>query len=269
MSGGAPALYATVLQGDDIGDVLSRVQAVRRVLGVDRTAARMAGRTVAERAGAERRLGELAARRTSLQTVVAGRSDAVRTLLAETEILLTTADARIRALADEQRRAADAAAARSAAARLARARQETALTGLPVPPASGAAGRAVAAALSQLGKPYLWGGTGPDAFDCSGLTQLAYRAAGLALPRVANQQWSAGRRVALGDLQPGDLLFWADDPADPVSIHHVAMYVGDGRMVAAPHAGAVVRVQPVYLEGYAGAVRPTAAPLRDRAVPAR
>jgi cell wall-associated NlpC family hydrolase len=228
----------------------------------------MAGRTVAERAGVERRLGELAARRTSLQTVVAGRSDAVRTLLAETETLLTTADARIRALADEQRRAADAAAARSAAARLARARQETALTGLPVPPASGAAGRAVAAALSQLGKPYLWGGTGPDAFDCSGLTQLAYRAAGLALPRVANQQWSAGRRVALGDLQPGDLLFWADDPADPVSIHHVAMYVGDGRMVAAPRAGAVVRVQPVYLEGYAGAVRPTATPLRDRAVTA-
>jgi cell wall-associated NlpC family hydrolase len=256
MSGGAPALYATVLQGTDIGDVLSRLQSVRRVVGADRTTARLAGRVVAERSGGERRLAELAARQTRLQQDVAGRGDAVRALLAQTDALLAAADERLRALAEEQRRAAEAAAAQSAAAQLALALQGT---DPPAPPPSEAAGRAVAAALSQLGKPYLWGGTGPGAFDCSGLTQSAYRAAGITLPRVASQQWSAGRRVALGDLQPGDLLFWAFDPVnpvDPASIHHVALYLGNGRMVVAPHAGAQVRVQPLYLEGYVGAVRP-------------
>jgi cell wall-associated NlpC family hydrolase len=260
MSGGAPALYATVLQGRDIADVLSRLQSVRRVVDVDRAATHAATRDVVDRTKAEHDLAELAARRTTLQAAVADRADRVKALLAETDGLLAQANARVRVLAEEQRRAAEAADARRAAAELARAQAQFALlsSGPPLPPGE-AAGAAISAASTHLGKPYLWGATGPGSFDCSGLTLTAYRAAGINLPRTSREQWYAGTHVDLGALQPGDLLFWATNLADPATIHHVALYIGNGQMIAAPHAGANVRVQPVYLDGYIGAVRPTAA----------
>jgi cell wall-associated NlpC family hydrolase len=92
------------------------------------------------------------------------------------------------------------------------------------------------------------------------LVQWSYAHAGLQLPRVAADQYNVGQHVDLDQLQPGDLLFWATDISDPATIHHVAMYVGGGMMIAAPHTGTVVQVQPVYLSGYIGATRPYAAP---------
>jgi cell wall-associated NlpC family hydrolase len=268
MSGGAPALYATVLQGADINDVLSRLQSVRRVVEVDRTAKHAATLDVADRTKAEHELARLAARRTTLQAAVADRADRVKALLAQTDALLAQANERVRQLAEEQRRAAEAAAARRAAAELARAQAAFALLPMgPALPPSEAAGAAIAAASTHLGKPYLWGATGPGSFDCSGLTLTAYRAAGIALPRTSREQWYAGPHVELGALQPGDLLFWATNLADPATIHHVALYIGNGQMIAAPHAGAQVRVQPVYLDGYIGAVRPSALPGTGPPVP--
>jgi cell wall-associated NlpC family hydrolase len=117
--------------------------------------------------------------------------------------------------------------------------------------------RAIASAKAQLGKPYLWGAVGPDAYDCSGLTGWAYRQAGLNLPRTSRQQWNAGSHPSLGEIRPGDLLFWGSSRTDPQSIHHVAMYVGGGMMIAAPHTGANVRIQPVYLGDFFGLTRPT------------
>ncbi|MDT7546786.1 MAG: peptidoglycan DL-endopeptidase CwlO [Actinomycetota bacterium] len=262
MSGGAPALYATVLQGSDIADVLTRLQSVRRVVDGDRTASQSANSTVVARRKAEAALAKLAARRTALQASVADRADKVRGLLDQTDQLLAQADARVRQIADEQRRAAEAAAAQAAAVALARAQREASLALLPsdVPAPTQAAAVAIAEASTHLGQPYVWGATGPEAFDCSGLTLTAYRAAGINLPRTAAQQWFAGPQVALGDLAPGDLLFWAYDVTNPSTIHHVAMYVGNGQMIAAPHTGDVVKVQPVYLDGYIGAIRPTALP---------
>ena len=108
----------------------------------------------------------------------------------------------------------------------------------------------------QIGKPYRWGATGPDSFDCSGLVRFAYAHAGLSLPRTSRQQWSAGRHVQVADLRPGDLVFFAHDPDRPATIHHVGMYVGQGLMVHAPHTGALVRVDAVRPGGYAGASRP-------------
>jgi len=128
------------------------------------------------------------------------------------------------------------------------------LADAPAPTATAAA--AVAAALEQLGKPYRWGATGPGSFDCSGLTRWAFARAGLALPRTSRQQWSAGAHVARSALLPGDLVFYASDPSDPGSIHHLGLYVGQGLMVHAPHTGARVRVDPLRTEGYAGATRP-------------
>jgi len=118
---------------------------------------------------------------------------------------------------------------------------------------------AVRTALAQRGKPYRWGAEGPDTFDCSGLMQFAYAAAGVRIPRVSRDQHGAfvgSRPVAMRDLRPGDLVFFADRPSDPRTIHHVGMYIGNGLMVEAPYTGAVVRTSSIMRSSYAGAVRP-------------
>lgn len=113
----------------------------------------------------------------------------------------------------------------------------------------------VQAATTEVGKPYVWGATGPDSFDCSGLVGWAFQAAGVSLPRTSEQLWLAGPHIAPQDARPGDLLFWANDPAAPMDIDHVAIYLGGGRMVVAPHTGDVVKVTAVYGENFRGIVR--------------
>ncbi len=126
----------------------------------------------------------------------------------------------------------------------------------PVPQGGTAAAVAVGYALGQLGLPYRWGAEGPDSFDCSGLTQAAYEAAGIQLPRVAQDQYNAGPHVPAGaPLQPGDLVFFGSSTSD---VTHVGMVVGNGNMVDAPHSGAVVRVEPYQRSSYLGATRPSA-----------
>lgn len=129
--------------------------------------------------------------------------------------------------------------------------------------ASDVAVRAIAFAYDRLGTPYLWGGTGTVAdhgeFDCSGLTQAAYGSVGVKIPRVAADQWYAGPHVPRNQLQPGDLVFFANNVNDPSTIHHVGIYVGGGAMIDAPHTGATIRFDPVdTFGGYIGAVRPYA-----------
>ncbi|MGI5506386.1 NlpC/P60 family protein [Lentzea sp. CA-135723] len=114
----------------------------------------------------------------------------------------------------------------------------------------GAANTALQAALSKRGSAYLWGGTGPDRFDCSGLMLWAYKQAGITLPRVAAAQYNAGKAVPLDALQPGDLLFYDDGTGNPATIHHVAMYVGENKMVDSPTEGQVVDVRPSRGDGH-------------------
>ncbi|GGR53529.1 MULTISPECIES: C40 family peptidase [Streptomyces] len=118
-----------------------------------------------------------------------------------------------------------------------------------VPAPSGRAAMAVAYAYGKLGSPYVWGATGPNAFDCSGLVQAAYRAAGLSLPRTSYAQIDAGRRISRSELRPGDLVFFYP------GISHVGIYVGGGRMIHAPNPSAPVRLDPIGQMPFAGATR--------------
>ncbi len=135
--------------------------------------------------------------------------------------------------------------------------QAAAYTVPPLPTAAtGVAQAAIAFAESKLGLPYQWGGTGP-LYDCSGLTQAAYAAAGVSLRRTSREQFWDGPRVALQELQPGDLVFYARDIADPAIIHHLGLYVGDGRMIEAARTGTRIRYASIDRPSYIGAVRPT------------
>jgi len=113
-------------------------------------------------------------------------------------------------------------------------------------------------ALTQLGKPYQWGGAGPDTYDCSGLTMVAWAHAGVQLAHWTGYQWESGPHVPLSQLQRGDLLFFATNTSDPNTIHHVGIYIGNGMMVDAPYTGAFVRIDGMYSPGgLIGAVRPS------------
>ncbi|MFR9726801.1 NlpC/P60 family protein [Streptomyces sp. MS19] len=115
---------------------------------------------------------------------------------------------------------------------------------------SARAAAAVAFAYAQLGKPYGWGATGPDAFDCSGLTQAAWRTAGVSLPRTSYSQVSAGTRVSRDQLAPGDLVFYYS------GVSHVGIYVGDGQIIHAARSGTPVRMAPVDSMPLVAATRP-------------
>src|SRR3954451_1374472 len=118
-------------------------------------------------------------------------------------------------------------------------------------PASGRAAVAVRFAYNQLGKPYQYGGSGPNSYDCSGLTMRAWGAAGVSLSHNAAAQQGETRGVSRSNLQPGDLVFFGS-PA-----YHVAIYIGGGRVIAAPHTGDVVKIQSLSsMPSYSGAGRP-------------
>ncbi|MFV2105722.1 NlpC/P60 family protein [Micromonospora sp. LOL_015] len=156
--------------------------------------------------------------------------------------LITKQQAQDKTLA-EQRKTINAEIKRLERARNA-AYQSTGYTGgsgasgpCPAVSVGGAAGTAVRTACAQLGKPYVWGATGPNAFDCSGLTQYAWASAGVSLTHYTGTQWNQGSSVSRANAKPGDLVFFFSD------LHHVGIYIGNGLMVHAPRAG-----QPVQME---------------------
>jgi peptidoglycan DL-endopeptidase CwlO len=107
-----------------------------------------------------------------------------------------------------------------------------------------AAASAIAFAEEQLGKPYQWGGTGPDSFDCSGLVMMAYRAAGIDIPRTSQQQWAWGPRVSPSHVQPGDLVFFVGADGTETAPGHVGIVIGGGLMIEAYSTGFPIRIAP-------------------------
>jgi cell wall-associated NlpC family hydrolase len=155
---------------------------------------------------------------------------------------------------EAERRAADEAAARAliaaapastAASRNSGVNTSSKPSGPPPSPSAGA-GAAVAYAYAQIGKPYCYAGAGPDCFDCSGLTMMAWGQAGISMPHGSTEQYNMFPHVSLSQAQPGDLIVWDG---------HVGIYIGDGMMIHAPHTGTFVEIAPIYGTPW-GAARP-------------
>lgn len=180
---------------------------------------------------------EAGTRAASIEAKVLEQERFVGALNSEVQALIVAEEARLAALAAERaRQAALAAASRSGSGG-----DRTATD-----PSSLGAGHpeVVDIALGYIGVPYVWGGSSPSGFDCSGLTQYCYRQIGVSLPRTSQSQYNAGQHIArdrLDLLRPGDLVFFGTD-GDAGRVHHVGMYVGDGNYVHAPYTGANVRV---------------------------
>jgi cell wall-associated NlpC family hydrolase len=114
------------------------------------------------------------------------------------------------------------------------------------PPQPGNAQVAVKFAYAQLGEPYVWGGAGPDSWDCSGLVMGAWAAAGVTLPHYSVSQYYATTPISYSAIRPGDIIFYASNPSDPNTIFHEAMYIGNGMEIQAPHTGDVVKISGVF-----------------------
>ncbi|MFD6971976.1 NlpC/P60 family protein [Streptomyces sp. NPDC059949] len=186
------------------------------------------------------RLADLRSRQEELaghKATIEGKLDTARRLLAK--------------LTAEERAAYEAQSAGAASGAASGAVPAAPKGSAPPAPADGSrAARAVAFAYGAIGKPYVWGATGPSSFDCSGLTQAAWRSAGVSLPRTTYTQINAGRRVSRDQLAPGDLVFFYS------GVTHVGLYIGNGQMIHAPRPGSTVRLAPIDSMPWAGASRP-------------
>lgn len=218
----------------------------------DRQSAAIAGvrrqlREIEQLRGAARvELTSLRARQAELRThkkTITGKLDAARRLLSQ----LTAA---------QRSRIGEESGGTTTADRASRA-STTGRAGLQAPGSATAtadapnsrAAAAVSYAYSKLGSPYVWGATGPNAFDCSGLVLASYRSAGVSLPRTTYAQIGAGQRISRSELLPGDLVFFYS------GITHVGLYIGNGQMIHAPNPSAPVRVAPIDEMPFAGATR--------------
>jgi cell wall-associated NlpC family hydrolase len=203
-------------------------------------------------------IGELSTQQISVAHQLAAQENKVATLTTQ------QAAARARAKAAEE------------SAVLAAAWDQLQAAGEAMPWATAKQGRKVVKwAKKQLGLPYSWGGGdvyGPTlgavneqgnasglrtvGFDCSGLTLFAWAKVGFVIDHYTGYQWVEGHHIDVGHMRPGDLVFFASDTSDPLTIHHVGIYVGGDQMIDAPHTGANVRYDKVFIPGFIGAVRP-------------
>jgi peptidoglycan DL-endopeptidase CwlO len=194
--------------------------------------------------------GDLKTAKTTVQQKLTDARELLSKLTAEEKARLAAIEkekqqeaARKAAELAKQQAAAEAAAQEAAQQESGSSASDSAGTSVTDSSYAAKAEKVLAFARSQAGKPYVWGATGPDSYDCSGLTQAAWNAAGISLPRTTWDQVNAGTTVSLSAAQPGDLVFFYDD------ISHVGIYIGNGMMIHAPKPGAYVREESIYYDG--------------------
>jgi len=256
------SLIAVILGATDFSGAIARLEWYRRLTESD---AALISSLAHARDQAERSRTALEARKCEQVALADAAYDervSVESALDKQKAYLATLDARVKALIEEDRARREAEAVERATARK---RWEDITGGARASISdSSTAGIVVQTARSFVGKtPYLWGGTTPAGFDCSGLTQYCYREAGIAISRTSRTQFNDGQRIPpdrVQDLQPGDLVFFARG-SDPGTIHHVGIYSGNGNYIHAPMAGWMVSEQSLIgrietKHDYVGAVRP-------------
>jgi cell wall-associated NlpC family hydrolase len=256
-AGGSSTMVVSLFNGESPTDALDRYTLADSVLKYSQRVAAAAQKTLAQAHALDQRDAAISHRVIQLQVARQNAAMRVQALLATQRQALAHANQTVRKLVQARERAAALASAADFVSAVSAAGGTFDPNGSTTPPNKIAAA-AIAAARTRLGVPYVWGATGPNSFDCSGLTQWSYAHAGIALPRTAAEQWNSGPHPSLAQLEPGDLLFWATDTSNPATIHHVTIYIGRGMMIAAPHTGTVVQIQPVYMSGFIGATRPWA-----------
>lgn len=257
ISGGTVGMAATVLEATSINDVMTRWRALQTIVQGDLAAVQTSDSQVVDQAERARTAEQARAQTRERQARASRALARVQATLLEQKNLLAATDVKVVELAELQRRQAEEAAR-------AQAQQLAAQAGIGISWDAGAlpaapnavVARAIAAARSRLGAPYVWGATGPSAFDCSGLTQWAYRQAGIVIPRTSRGQYAGLPRVPLDQVLPGDLIFYATDITNPATIHHVGMYLGGGLSIYAPQTGDVVKIGAVGYGRIIGAARP-------------
>ena len=250
--------FANLVSGDP-QTYVDRAVALEQVTRGQRSAITSA-RTVAKRqADAEATAADTRKQAQAIIDKLNAQRSAIQAGMTRQQELLDTLVRRQQQIVTAARNAAERARAQALAAQLAaEARAASAANGLfgsdaAAPSVSGSGGVATALewARHELGKPYVYGAAGPDAYDCSGLTQYVFAKGGIYLDHYTGSQWNVGRHVDRSELQPGDLVFFYSD------LHHVGIYVGNGQMIDAPHSGANVRQEGVWWGDYQGAVRVT------------
>ena len=190
---------------------------------------------------------QLAAQHAEVVRIDAQHTVLLAQLAAAQQISVTLAAQRQQALAAAAAKAAAEAAA-AAARQSAGGDPDGGDGGGSTPYRPGDASAAVAFARAQLGLPYVWGGAGPDVFDCSGLTMRAWQHAGVDLPHFAADQYARSTPLSYHQLSPGDLVFWSHN-GTPQDIYHVAIYLGDDQMIEAPRTGDVVKIASLWIMG--------------------
>jgi len=246
MGGFAAASYRTggmdptmqVFLAEDPAEFLSQASVVDAYASQQASALRTVAVERQRLAEQQATAGEEQAQLEALEAELATQKKDFESKLAKAERLLKRLTAEDRARLDRERAANEQTS------------RDAARDALPTVPASGRGAIALRFALAQVGEPYSFGGTGPSSWDCSGLTMMAWREAGVSIPRTSASQIGAGSRVSKADLQPGDLVFYYS----PIS--HVAIYIGNGQIVHATHPGDVVSVDPLGSMPYSGASRP-------------
>ncbi|AGP57134.1 C40 family peptidase [Streptomyces rapamycinicus] len=266
--GGMARSAATLLFSNDPQDVFDQSHLMDRMTGRQKQAVDDFQKQRVKAAKERGKAGESLASLTASQKQLKVQKKTVQDKLTEARRLLANLTAKEKARlaaiekkkAEEARRKAAELAEKQRQEAAARKKQQeqnagdsgsTAPSTPSVPANSSKAAQAIAFAKAQLGKPYVWGATGPSSFDCSGLTQAAWKSAGISLPRTTWDQVKAGTRVSTSQLQPGDLVFFYDD------ISHVGLYIGDGMMIHAPKPGDVVKKAPITEMPIYGSVRPS------------
>ena len=214
-----------------------------------REEARRAAAEAAAKAAAEAAAREAAARAKAAEEAEAAARTAREQKQAQAAAAKAAAD---KAAAEAARAAAEAARAAATPPPVASKPTTTKpatkppTTTKPVPtppPPSGGVAAVIAFARAQLGEPYVWGGAGPNVWDCSGLTMMAWRQAGVSMSHYTGYQWAETDRVPISQLQPGDLVFFGTSGPDS---HHVGLYIGGGQMIHAPNPSTVVKIASIY-----------------------